>query len=254
MVWGMALPNGFGEFWPSGFFEKDPMTRDDGWYERLKSHYEKQSPEEQKRLFDFKGPPGLAGLHYGSFPSEKLTNEPGTKDSSGIRPAYGLVEDHEIPRSFDTEENYKTLGSLIKLNDKILAVDEPLKAVIERMEPGVHEFFPFELRMPGGKTYPGQYYVLRVCQYFDALSREDSLEGAVEDLPIYGTDQTLTVLRDKSKKTIAGLAFRQSVFGSAHLWRDRSFGKELTCFSDELIAEIEAGELRLPKHYKMKEV
>ena len=254
MVWGMALPNGFGEFWPSGEFEYDRAIRDEGWYKRLTNYYEEQSPEEQKRLFDFKGDPGLAAHHYGTFPSYKLINEPGTKNNSGLEPPYGAIEPHEVPRSFDTDKTYNALGSLIMLNGRIIAVNAALKAVIERLEPGVHEFFPFELRMPKGKTYPSQYYILRVCQYFDALSRADSLDGAVEDRPIYGTDRTRTDLRDKSKKTITGLAFRQSVFGSAHLWRDRSFGEELTCFSDELISEIEAGEPRLPKHYKMKEV
>ena len=250
MVWGMPRPENFGEFWPDGCFEKDPKTRDDGWYKRLRAYYEEQSPEEQKRLFDYRGDPRLAVHFYGTFPSYKLTNEPGASDKSGLKPAYGPIEPHEVPQSFDTERSQKALGSLITLSDKIFAVDERLKAVIERLEPGVHEYFPIQIRMPKGAVYPGPYFILRICQYCDAFSREDTWSESVEE-----SENVPGLLHlNRSKKGITGLAFRKSAFGDAHLWRDRAFGEDLTCFSDALMAEIEQAGLHLPKHHKMKEV
>lgn len=253
MVWGMPLPNSFGEFWPSGCFEKDPKTHDDGWYDRLTAYYGQLSPEEQTRLFDYKGDPRLAAHFYGTFPSYKLIKEPGASDSSGLKPPYGLIEPHEVPRSFDTEKTQKVLGSLIMLAGKIIAVDEYLKSIIEQVEPGVHEFFRLEIRMPRGQVYPRPCYILRVCQYYDAFSRDGTLEGAVREIPPYQETPGLTVL-NASKKALSGLAMRETAFGGAHLWRDRTFGEDLTCFSDALMSQIEQAGLRLPKHYKMKEV
>lgn len=250
MVWGMPLPENFGEFWPSGCFEKDAKTGDSGWYDRLTAYYKEQSPEEQKRLFDYKSHVGNAAHSYGTFPSSKFKKEPGTQDSGGVKPRYGSIESHEVPRSFDTAKSHKKLGSLIMLAGKIFAVDEPLKAIIERLEPGVHEFFPFEIRMPKGKVYPSSYYILRVGRYFDAFSREDSWSGSVEE-----SDHVPGLLHlNRSKKGITGLAFHKPAYDAAHLWRDRTFGEDLTCFSDALVAEIEQAGLRLPKHYKLKEV
>ena len=250
MVWGMSLPENFGEFWPNGDFEYDPKTRETGWYARLTAYYSEQTPDEQQRLFDFKGDPRDAARRYGTFPSYKFKAEPGSVDKDDLKPAYGAIEPHEIPRSFDTAKTFKTLGSLFTPGSKILAVDAQMKSIIERLEPSMHGFYPFEIRMPKGQVYPGQYYILRVGQYFDAFSRNDSWEGSVED----SANVPGLLHLNSYKKGVVGLAFRTSVFGGAHLWRDRQFPAELTCFSDALVAEIEGAGLRIPKHYKMKEV
>jgi hypothetical protein len=253
MVWGMSLPGNFGEFWPDGDFEYDTKTREGGWFKRLTAYYREQTPEEQKRLFEYKGDPVNTAHFYGTFPAYKFTTEPGSFNNNGLEPAYGPVEPHEVPRSWDTKRTHKTLGALIDTSSKILAVNAQLKAIIERLEPGVHEFYAFPIRMPKGQTYPGDYYILRVGQYFDAFSREDSWEGSVRELAAVGSTPSI-LFHNETKRAMSSLAFRKSVFGSAHLWRDRQFHEELTCFSDTLIAEIERAGLRIPKHYKMKEV
>jgi hypothetical protein len=256
MVWGMSMPNNYGEFWPSGDYEKDPKTREGCWYDRLTAYYRKQTPEEQKRLFDYKGDPVNTAHFYGTFPAYKLKTEPGSFNNNRLEPAYGPLEQHEVPRSWDTRRTHKILGALVKLSSKILMVNAQLKDIIERLEPGVHEFHSCPIRMPKGQVYPGDYYIFRVGQYFDAFSREDSWEGSVEDFA--GTKDyppiTHRLHLNETKKGVTGLAFKKSVFGSAHLWRDRIFAENLTCFSDTLIAEIEQAGLRIPKHYKMKEV
>ena len=247
MVWGMNLPSGFGEFFPMGNFEAHIDFEADDWYHRLNAYHKEQTPEEQKRLFDYgKGD----GASYAGHVSEKFISERGTVLGLG-NTSFGPIEPHEPPRSFVTEKGYKSLGSLIMLNDRILAVDEALKAIIERLEPGVHEFFPIEIRMPSNKVYPGRYYTLFVGQYFDSFSPGDSLEESFRD---YGPDYPNHYTHEKSKKGVTGLALAKAAFGSAHLWRERAFREWLVCFSDELQAEIADAGLRIPKHYSMKEI
>ncbi|MEL7189771.1 MAG: DUF1629 domain-containing protein [Pseudomonadota bacterium] len=253
MVWGMILPRGFGDYWPDGDFEKDPKTGDNGWFRRLTNYYAEQTEEEQKRLFEYAVDPSLSAGKYGTYPVGKFKKEPDrTRDGSGKLP-YGDVEPHEVPKSFDTDKSYKSLASLISLNSRLLAVDERLKTIIERLEPGMHEFFPFALMMPKGKPYPKQYYILRIRQYFDAFSKESTNVGSVQVIPAYDdVPELIEVVA--TKKALSGLAMRKEVFANAHLWRDRTFEEELTCFSDELIAEIQSEGLKLPKHYKLKVV
>ena len=159
------------------------------------------------------------------------------------------IREHEPPRSFNTEKIYKTLGSLIKLNSKLLAVDETLKTLIEQLEAGIHQFYQIAIEMPKGKVYPVQYYTLVIGQYFDAFSKKDTEFGSVFE---YSGGKSFRP--EGSKAGMKGLAVRKSVFGNAHLWRDRSFETELTCFSDELIAEIEKAGLRMPKYNQLKEI
>ena len=248
MVWGMALPENFGEFWPSGSFEMDDKTRDSGWHQRLMAYFEEHASDEQKALFD--DGHGNARHWYAGYATGKFIEE----TSGESMPPFTPVEPHEPPRSFDTAKGHKTLGSLIMLNSKMLAVDEALKTIIERLEPSVHQFFPLEIRMPRGKIYPANYYLL-VMPYLDAWSRDDTKIGSVhERVRSIDTHLPPIIELDKTKVGMTGLAMRKVVFGDAHLWRERQFTKNLICFSDALQAEIERANLRLPKYYKLKEV
>jgi hypothetical protein len=71
MVWGMNLPDSFGEFWPDGEFE--------GWRARLMSHYLKQPPEVQQALLDHPDGTMEAATVYPYYVSEKMICEIGTK-------------------------------------------------------------------------------------------------------------------------------------------------------------------------------
>ena len=238
----MPLPEGFGEFWPSGGFEFDAVKRKSGWASRLNAYYFQQNPEAQTTL----GAGRIMIGDYGFFVNGKFANEVGT--SLGRDPPLSPIQGHEAPRTFDTEKGQKTLGSLIMLNDSILAADDAFKSIIHRLEPGIHQFFPIEIRMPRGKILLDQYHVLVIGRYFDAYSQNDTEFGSVHEYP------TGVVQVDTSKSGLNGLAVRKSVFSNAHLWRDRRFKADLTCFSDELMAEIDKVGLRLPKHHKMKVV
>lgn len=260
MVWGMSLPSGFGDFWPSGEAEYDKKTRESGWGDRLRLFYLAQAPEEQRRLLDYgENHVGYGAGGYRSYVAGKFFSEHGADKLVADRYHFGSpehpcskvyipVEPHEAPQSYTTEKSYQALGSFIQLSGLAMAVDEPLKEIIERLEPGVHQFFPIEIRMPRGKLYPTQYYTVVIGQYLDSFSPENSDEYAFRENGKYG------YIHERNKAGVIGLAFSKSAFGNAHLWRERCFRQILFCFSDELQAEIIGAGLRVPKHYKMMEV
>lgn len=245
MVWGMNLPSGFGEFFPMGNFEAHIDSDADDWGDRLKAYYDEQMPEGRKALFDdgHGNGPGKYSYHV----TQKFIRERGTVLGPD-NPPFSQIEPHEPPQSFVTEKGYKSLGSLIMLSDRILAVDEALKAIIQRLEPGIHEFFPIEIVMPRGKASPKSYYVLVIGQYLDSFSPENSKKGA------WASDGPDFFRCEESKAGVTGLAVRKSTIGHAHLWRERRFFQLLTCFSDELQAAIADAGLHIPKHYPMKEI
>lgn len=237
MVWGMIMPTGFGEVWPDGDFV--------GWNETLQAYYREKMPPEQKALFEFGSGNGASSYAY--YVSGKFISPPG--ETAGPEyPPYSPIEPQEPPKSFTTEKRYSSLGSLIMLNGRILAVDDPLKAIIERLEPDVHQFFPIEIRMPHGTVFPKSYFVIHIGQYHKSFSSENSREGVWRENGEFG------YIIEKSKKGVVGLAFAKSVFGNSHLWRERDLRESLTCFSDQLQAEISKAGLRIPKHYRMLEI
>ncbi|MEQ1650658.1 MAG: DUF1629 domain-containing protein [Hyphomicrobiaceae bacterium] len=227
----MALPNSFGQFFPDGNYV--------GWDEELAEYFDHKMPADQKALFER---PGHSS--YARHVSEKFTNEPGLK-RPGF-PSFGPIAAHEAPKRFEAEKKYASLGSLIELNDRILAVDESLKEVIERFEPGVHHFFPIEIIMPKKIIYPKQYFVMAIGQYLNSFSSERS------DPASWRPDWQEYCLMDEGN--MSGLALSRQAFGNAHLWRERCISNELVCFSDQLMSEITRAGLRLPKCRKLKEV
>lgn len=246
MVWGMSIPSSFGDYWPEGDFESlDPRGKG-GWRDRLDRYYQSQSPEVQKALYDHTQGGDIAS--YPTYVTSKFSQE------LGVTPIHfpelaplNSIKDHEPPQCYITAKSYKSLASVISLGG-LLAVDERIKAIIERLEPDTHQFFPIEIRMPRGKLYPEQYNVLVIGQYIDAFSPEKSREGSyrerVRNLYSY----------DDSKMGIASLALSKAVFGKAHLWGERRSIYPLVCLSDQLEAEAVNAGLRLPKHYRMTEV
>ena len=244
MVWGMNLPSDFGQFWPEGQFEGEAVNSD-GWWERMIAHYLAQSQEEQQRLFDNGGELDASG--YASYVLGKFVHEQGAQESPE-HPPFKPIEPHEAPLSFVTERTYRTFGSLIALNFGLLAVDEALKSIIERLEPGVHGFYPIDLIMSKGAVFPHCYHTLVIGQWFDSFSPDESSSDSWEK------NGEFRIFHSKTKKGMSGLALQNAVFGNAHLWRERRCGVWLICLSDELRAEIEGAGLNLPKLQKLKEV
>jgi hypothetical protein len=251
MVWGMSMPSGFGEFWPLGNAEGVDKYDNELWGERLRLHYLAQTPDEQRRLYDHGDKPADHGApEYSSYVTGKFICERGAPaNPAGY--SFSPVEPLEAPKSFLTQKTHQKLGSLIKLNNRILAVDAALKAIIERLEPGVHQFFPMDVIMPRGRVYPRQYYTIVIGQYLDSFSPENSKKGSWND---YAPEFPDVYSYESSSKGISGLALSKAVFCGAHLWRERRFTGLLTCFSDELQGEIAKAGLRIPRHYRMKAV
>lgn len=239
MVWGMGLPGSFGAFFPSGDYV--------GWSDDLDKYFKNEMPTEQKALFV------EDGRFYSSYAMSKFIHDPG--EQMRDYPPFTPIEPHEPPKRFELEKQYKSLGSLIETMNCILAVDESLKDIIERFEPGVHQFFPLEISMPFRENYqtyfenyPKRFFILAIGQYIDSFSTEqsdpDSWKEIWPDHFQYNDD----------KQSMSGLALSKQTFGTAHLWRERRMLLPLICFSDTLMAEIKKAGLRLPKHYRVKEI
>ncbi len=247
MVWGLILPTDFGRFFPDGDFEYNPATRDSGWRDRLRQHYLAQEAGEQLRLYDYREfdkeglGPGFGAGEYPFYVTGKFTYGIGIQVGND-KPAFVVAEEHEAPRSFHSDKSYVSLGSLVKLTDRIIAVREDLKELIERLEPSVHQFFPIEISMPRMKDQIGKYYTFVVGQYLEGFlpgqSRPESFKSYAKYPGFYTAEH--------SKRGLDGLVFDKDKIGNAHIWRERGFRETLTCLSDELKSEIDSAGLEIP--------
>ncbi|MBY0260194.1 DUF1629 domain-containing protein [Methylobacterium sp.] len=223
MVWGLVDPSSFGEFFPNGDYV--------GWEEAIKRYFDVEMSAEQRAARD------NWDVSYRGDVARKFTED------------FGQLEAHERPTEFKLTEPRKSLGSLIELTGRLLAVDTTLRDVIEALEPGVHQFWPLRIVTPKGKEYPGSYNGLIIRRFLDGFVSEQS-EGFRFTS---STSQFAAADRD-TKAGYAGLAFAQDVIAGAHLWREDKLSSPKILMSDALQAKIAAQNLRIFKHHKMRVV
>jgi hypothetical protein len=109
-------------------------------------------------------------------------------------------------------------------NSFYVNVSEKAKAVIESLEPGVHQFFAFECTNTKTKVEETRYWFV-VCNRLDSVDREHSnmvlLDGwewrGIKDLIRRGTPLPDYVDPAKPSK----LVFNLKVIGDKHFWVDK---------------------------------
>jgi hypothetical protein len=233
MVWAMAMSGSFGEFFPSGDYV--------GWTEHLHQYFMESMPAEQKAALG-------GSADYVIFVVEKFQLELGSKYYPD-KPATTKIQSHESPECFKCKKRYDSLGSIIHLNSRFIAVDEAMKAIIGKLEPGKHQFFPIKIIMPKSEVYPKQYYTIAVGQHLESVSATDSKQ---EVLRKNGDSRHYFITFTKSN--ISGVALSKAKFAQAHLWKERYINGGLLFLSDVLQAEIAKAGLRVPKHFQVLEV
>lgn len=220
MVWGIVDPSSFGEFFPNGDYV--------GWEEQVKEYYDRYMSSTEKSDM------GMSEkILYSKF-SRKFT-----ESSEPLRP-------QECPKEFMFFDKPRSLGSLIKLNDGLISVNESLRNIIEEMEPGLHQFWPIRLTLDTGEEVHGKYYGLVIRRHLDSFIPEESENYRSHP------GSSIVVSSSETKKCYGSLAVSRGVIGEAHLWRERKLRRPEILLSDELQQEIARQELRIPKHYKLK--
>ncbi|MEM7700785.1 MAG: DUF1629 domain-containing protein [Pseudomonadota bacterium] len=241
MVWGMQQP-GPGKYGPYGDYEGEARIAS-GWRNRLKEHYKAQPDAEQDRLFN--PPDSQARAHfYAGYVVKKFKFEVGSQPM-GVKALITPIEPHEPIRFYELEKGQKTIPSIISLPSMLWAVDENVKRLIDELDPGVHQFYPFEIRNRRGKVYPVTYYMFVSGRWLESYDTTENEASKIHD-GHYRSPSS----QAEGKRT----SMRRSVFGDAPLWWERKFRNELLCFSDEFAERLTASELWLPKFFRLKEI
>lgn len=232
MVWTLVIPSMFGAYSPDGDFV--------GWRERLTAYYRHEMTPEERSKTDI---PAYIYDVVKKFILERFS----PRNYRNLTP----LMPHEVPETFKTKKTVTKLDSLVKLTDRLLAVDETLKGIIEQLEPGVHEFYPIKIIMPKNQPFPKNYFLIVIGQYLESFSPAKSVSGSweeSEDVPgRYSCSGT-------TEEEISGLAFERAVIGKAHLWGERNMRSGDAFLSDTLQSEITKAGLKISKFIRVMEV
>lgn len=155
-----------------------------------------------------------------------LTDEGGTVINAG---GYGsgrpLINEHLPTRA-------RRLAGSIKTHPKLdchsffsrFIVTDKVRQIIERFEPGIHQFFPITVTQSKKDHEYGDYFILHVCQRFDGLDPVRAQPRNHRGCLVEGADGTrkLILSRDRIK--------------GYHLWHEKNvaLGISGAFMSDEL--------------------
>lgn len=140
--------------------------------------------------------------------------------------------------------NRKTLPALFAGGYRH-AVNQEIKDTIERIEPGVHQFFPFEVTFKDGSKPDDDYFLLNICHRLNAIDEGASVmrfengkfsRVGMKDVEIKDTKMVVR------KDLVAGLA----------AWTDERYMYDLIC--DELYDTLARLRVKTIDFWKVHEV
>lgn len=138
---------------------------------------------------------------------------------------------------------------MLTLTSQLMAVNDALKAAIEGLEPGVHQFWPLQIGTYKGEPWPEGYHAMVVRTFLDAFMPEASDPRSFRTL---GSGRFACTLPNKAM--IFGLALSGTRIAGRHIWRDKLLREPGLYLSDALQSEIARRDLRVFKHFRLKEV
>jgi hypothetical protein len=248
MVWAIVMPSDSDAFSPRGDFR--------GYEEALAAHYKaerrpgltpRHPPEyvfTSERPEDGDGTPYPDFTTYAFDVSEKFHSIIG--DRSRHDPPLKPIQPHEWPTEYVYERPYKRQAALIMGPNRMFFVTEPLRDIIERLEPGLHQFNPIRVILPKGEEHPVRHHMMIVGRWLDAfrLDESDPNSLSVERL----------LVKPWFKEAFRGVAMSAAEIGDAHLWCERSLRPAKFYMSDTLKDEAAKAGLLLPPHFRMRSV
>ncbi len=250
MVWAIVIPSEFNEFFPRGGFR--------GYKEALAAHYKAerrpgltpQHPPQyvftSERPEDGDGNPYAAFTTYTFHVSEKFHSVIG--DRSRHDPPLLPIQPHEWPAEYVYKRPYKRQAAMIQGPNRMFFVSDPLRDIIERLDPGVHQFNPIRVILPKGEEHPVRHHMMIVGRWLDSFRLEESDPNSLH------ADHKPPLVKASHKEAFRGVAMSSVEIGTSHLWCERRLRPATFYISDTLKDEVVEAGLRLPPHYKMRMV
>jgi hypothetical protein len=243
MAWAVKFKSEIGQFHPRGdYLELEA---------RLNSYFTQEMSAQEKAIFGHK-------VGYARWVFEKFVKEIGIQHP-GDRAVLTPPQDHEWPRTFQAERTIRSLGSMFKTTNSVLAVDEAMKDLIEGLEPGVHQFRPITILQPNSEAFPGSYFTMIIGQFRDSFIPDPETEGDLWTRLSYLDANNVRkftgtyLFSALSAERYARLSLSTGATEGAHLWREHNLRGPDFFISDTLYSAIKTAKLKIPQHFKVRE-
>lgn len=141
----------------------------------------------------------------------------------------------ELPYVIIPEKPRKSWPDSFRITNSLLVVRDPVRSVIEELDPGKHQFFPVAFQTKRGKEIEGPWFIMFVHAKQDSIVMERSRINKSISAP----DKLNSFYSSTTSKDIVVAPARQS---GLNLWSEQKFRRSLLG-SDELMARLDEEKL-----------
>lgn len=141
----------------------------------------------------------------------------------------------ELPKQLVPHKPRKAWPDAFMSRNQMLIVREPVRNIIERFDPNLHQFFPIKFETKSGKEILGPWFMLVV------MADQDSI--VVEKSSVFINPNFPDTLCSATSTKPGELFVDPSRQAGVHLWREKRFKGHLWG-SDQIVAEMEAQGLK----------
>ena len=226
MVYGVYHPSTFGIFGPQGTLSEPSEAQVDEVVEVFRREW----PAEQIAKYEAFGPEGFRHYALSKVSSREIDK---FKRESQTGPVIAPLR----PHAYTVKGRVPKLGAWLEVTNGLNLVADELRAIIERLEHRVHQFWPVDVVLPTGARPPHNYHALVIGQFRDSLLDEQS------DLWESGR---LKFAGDTTAKAFKRVVVSADRIRGAHLWRERRLARPEICISNALRSAIAEAGLKVP--------
>ena len=159
---------------------------------------------------------------------------------SGARP---LAED-QLPKVLVARKPRPSWPDMFTTTNGLPIVSQPAKDIIDGLDPGLHQFFPLEIKTKRGLDIEGPWFAMNVTAKQDSIVLGRSTTRQNPNFPEtlnYVSYEAKWVTVDPSKQT------------GIHLWREQRFNMSLLG-SDTLVDALKASDLKFFPCFKAQDL
>ncbi|MEM8692512.1 MAG: DUF1629 domain-containing protein [Pseudomonadota bacterium] len=149
----------------------------------------------------------------------------------------------EMPKELIVRKPRKTWPDAFETLNGLLVVSGAAKDVIERLDPGLHQFFPLSIRTKRGVVIEGPWFAMNVTERQNSIVIEQSRVLVNKRAP----DRLCSFLWDFKHVTVD-----PSKLSGIHFWREARFRGSLLG-SDALLKELKDAGVKFFSSFKAKE-
>ena len=163
---------------------------------------------------------------------------------NGVR----LLNQEETPEHLVLNKPRARLRDLFKTYSGALIVSEKLRALMEEMDPDVHQFMPISI---DNRAEPGRWFILNVHV------KQDSVVDDQSDVrPNFGSPDSHEIMYFEyfpAPKGHINATINTSALGGLHVWRERRYSNSLLV-SDAFHAELKSRKIEYFELRKARDI